>query len=84
MSTTQTTSKHTSTKTLTVGMTVLLVAKGQTIGGGEIIAINGRTITLAQVTEHCTGADMAEPTFDHEELALDEHIISRSLVAWEI
>ena len=83
MSTTQA-AKHTSTKTLSAGMKVLLVSKGQTIGGGEIIAINGRTITLAQVTEHYTGADMAEPTFDHEELALDEHIISRSLVAWEI
>ena len=76
--------KHTSTKTLVAGMKVLLVSKGQTIGGGEIIAINGRTITLAQVAEHYTGADMAEPTFDHEELALDEHIIGRSLVAWEM
>ena len=82
MSTTQAT-KHTSTKTLTAGMKIILVAKGQTIGGGEIVAIDGRTITLAQITETYVGADCAAPTLESVELALDEHIISRSLVAWE-
>lgn len=76
--------KHTSAKTLTAGMKVLLVSKGQTIGGGDIIAINGRAVIVAQETATYTASDCGPAVLESEGLALDEHIISRSLVAWEI
>jgi len=77
---TATRTQYTSSKALKVGMNVLIIAKGQVLGGGDIIAINGRTITVAQLTEVNAGDDHNYETT--EELALDEYTIGRSITAW--
>jgi len=75
-------SKHTSTKTITAGSRIILVSKGKTLGGGEVIAIEGRDVLIAQEIDYKVGADGAESTMVRTELAVDRYTVSRSVVAW--
>jgi len=75
-------SKHTSAKTLAAGSRIILVSKGKTLGGGEVIAIDGRDVLIAQEIDYTVGADGAESTLVRSEVAVDRYTVSRSVVAW--
>lgn len=74
--------KHTTTTTITPGSRIILVSKGKTLGGGEVIAIDGREVLIAQEIDYYVGADGAESTLVRSELAVERYTISRSVVAW--
>lgn len=75
--------KHSSTKSIEAGMIVLVAIKGQMVGGGEVVAVNGRTITLAEVTETYSTSDCGTPAHESTELALVDYTLGRSVIAWE-
>lgn len=75
-------SKHTSSKTITAGSRIMLVSKGRTLGGGEVIAIDGKDVLIAQEMDYYWGGDGAPDTFVRSELSIDRYTVSRSIVAW--
>jgi hypothetical protein len=75
-------SKHTSSKTITAGSRIILVSKGKTLGGGEVVAVEGKDVIIAQEIDYYEGADGAADTFIRSELAIDRYTVSRSIVAW--
>lgn len=74
--------KHTTAQTITTGSRILLISKGQTLGGGEVIAIDGKDVFIAQEIDYYEGADGAADTFIRSEVAVDRYTISRSVVGW--
>ena len=74
-------SSATATAQPTVGDLVLITERGIVIGGGLVLAIDGRDITVAQEVAHTIGADGAADTLDREELVAETYPLSRTVKA---
>lgn len=70
------------TSTITPGTYVLILERGAVIGGGELLAVDGKTVTIAQVVEHREGG-CSERNIPgelvREDVCVDTHTLSRTV-----
>lgn len=69
------------TTSLTPGSHVAILERNRTVGGGELLAVEGNVITIAQTIEHYIGADGAEDTLERVEIVIDTYTLGRYVTA---